>query len=454
MLELLLWPFSAGVVLSGIHAYFGLHVLARGIVFVDLSLAQVAALGITIAILAGHSVDSQAAYWYALAFSFSGAVLFAVSRRYEQAIQQEAVIGIVYAVCAALGVIALDRAPQGAEHIKQILIGSILTVSADQVAQLAVLYAAVGSVHWLLRRPLIEASFHPAQPSSARFIWDVVFYGSFAMVVTSSVRIAGVLLVFSYLIVPATIAALLVTGIRRRLLLAWLLGALITAVGLAASWAWDLPTGPAIVAAFGAAIGLTGVLFALRVLTARMVGRALALAGIVAGLLLVLFPQMDQPWLDALQRAVPQVQTAFLDEDERITRFDALEAIQRGQDELAMLRLRQQDVSWGKRQMSIDMQERLRQYLAGRSEIVAGDQLVLKALGIKARDQQRLRLGLPLMLIGAIGACLLFRRRGHTASLAPNSRMRSFFVRTAPRTSITVRSSAACLDPRGADLAP
>ena len=243
MLELLLWPFAAGVVLTGIHAYFGLHVLAPGTVFVDLSLAQVAALDITIAILAGHTVDSQAAYWYALAFSFSGAVLFAMACRYEHEIQQEVVIGIVYAVCAALGVLALDRAPQGVEHIKQILIGSILTVRADQVAQLALLYSVVGAVHWLLRRPLIQASFHPKQPSSARFVWDVVFYASFAVVVTSSVRIAGVLLVFSYLIVPASIAGLLAKGIFQRLVLAWVLGVLITAIGLAASWAWDMPTG-------------------------------------------------------------------------------------------------------------------------------------------------------------------------------------------------------------------
>jgi zinc/manganese transport system permease protein len=175
MLELLLWPLLAGVVLTGIHAYFGLHVLARGIVFVDLSLAQVAGLGITVAILAGHTVDSPAAYWYALAFSSSGAVLFALARRYEHAIHQEVVIGIVYAVSAALGVLALDRAPQGAEHIKQILIGSILTVGPDQVAQLALLYSVVGAAHWLLRRPLIQASFHPEQPSPARFRWDVLF---------------------------------------------------------------------------------------------------------------------------------------------------------------------------------------------------------------------------------------------------------------------------------------
>src|SRR5512133_1456340 len=187
MLELLLWPLLAGVVLTGIHAYFGLHVLARGIVFVDLSLAQVAGLGITVAILAGHTVDSPAAYWYALAFSSSGAVLFALARRYEHAIHQEVVIGIVYAVSASIGVLALDRAPQGAEHIKQLLIGSILTVTPQEVAHIALLYAAIGAVHLIFRQPLFEVSFHPLLAAALRrnvLFWDMVFYGSFALVVT------------------------------------------------------------------------------------------------------------------------------------------------------------------------------------------------------------------------------------------------------------------------------
>src|SRR5262245_61925871 len=202
MLELLLWPLIAGLVLTGIHAYFGLHVLARGVIFVDLSLAQVAALGLTVAILAGHPVHSEAGYWYALIFAIGGALLFALARPYEPSLPQEAVIGIVYAVSAALGVIALDRAPQGAEHIKQLLIGSILTVTPHEVGQLAVLYGAISALHFVCRRPLIEVSFHPsALPDRSAFFWDVVFYASFALVVTSSVRIAGVLLVFSYLIV-------------------------------------------------------------------------------------------------------------------------------------------------------------------------------------------------------------------------------------------------------------
>ena len=411
MLELLFWPLLAGAVLTGIHAYFGLHVLARGIVFVDLSLAQVAALGITVAILAGHTVDSPAAYWYALAFSSSGAVLFALARRYEHAIQQEVVIGIVYAVCAALSVLALDRAPQGVEHIKQILIGSILTVRPDQVAQLALLYGVIGAVHWLLRRPLIQASFHPEHPSSVRFLWDVVFYGSFAIVVTSSVRIVGVLLVFSYLIVPAAIANLFLRSLRLRLLLAWVLGVLITALGLGSSWYWDLPTGPAIVTTFGAAAALTGMLFALRAFSLRLVGHALAVATFVAGLLLVLFPQMDQPWLDTVEWAAPVVHTTFLSEDDRETRGDALESIRRGKDELAQLRAREQEVRWGKLDMSAEKQERLRQYLAARGEIVAGDQLVLKDLGIRARNNQRFLLGVPLVLLGALVFWLLWVRR-------------------------------------------
>ena len=411
MLELLLWPLLAGVVLTGIHAYFGLHVLARGIVFVDLSLAQVAALGITVAILAGHTVDSLAAYWYALAFSSCGAVLFAVARRHEHAIQQEVVIGIVYAVCAALGVLALDRAPQGAEHIKQILIGSILTVRADQVAQLGMFYGLLGAVHWLLRRPMIRASFHPEQPSSARFFWDVAFYGSFAMVVTSSVRIAGVLLVFSYLIVPAAIAGLLTKSFRSRLLAAWALGVLVTAAGLCASWYLDLPTGPAIVTTFGAAIALTGIFFMLRVALLYVVGCTIAAALSIAGVLLMLFPQMDQPWLEAVEWAAPVAHTAFLNAGDVETRHDAVESIERGQAELMTLRATSQDVRWGKTQMTEEKQERLRQYLAARAEIVAGDQLVLKDLKVSARDNQRFKLGIPLVSIGSAFLWLLIARR-------------------------------------------
>jgi zinc/manganese transport system permease protein len=412
MIELLLWPLLAGLVLTSIHAYFGLHVLARGVVFVDLSLAQVAALGLTVAILAGHPVHSEAAYWYALAFAIAGAILFATARPYESSLPQEAVIGIVYAVSAALAVIVLDRAPLGAEHIKQILIGSILTVTPSDVGLLVLLYGAIGVLHFVCRRPLTEVSFHPQLVTSlprGAFVWDIVFYVSFALVVTSSVRIAGVLLVFSYLIVPAGLAGVLVSDLRRRLMLAWGLGALLTALGLYASWSWDLPTGPAIVTAFGAATALVGLGAVARQLTRRRAGIVACGLAIFIGLPLVAFPQVDQPWLDALEDMAPVLQTGFLTSSERATRTEAIESIERARAELARLGALNQDVQWGKVEMEPEKAERLRQYLMGKSEISAGDQLVLRHLRSTAREHQRFGLGLPLFIAGGCGLYALRR---------------------------------------------
>jgi len=412
MLELLLWPLVAGLVLTGIHAYFGLHVLARGVIFVDLSLAQVAALGLAVAILAGHSAHSEAGYWYALAFAIAGAALFAAARPYETSLPQEAIIGIVYAVSAALGVIVLDRAPLGAEHIKQLIIGSILTMTPKDVGQLFVLYAAIGILHFICWRPLAEVSFHPhlAATPQRRFLWDVVFYTSFALVVTSSVRIAGVLLVFSYLIVPAALASLLAVHFHRRLLIAWGLGAALTAVGLYASWTLDLPTGPAIVTAFGGAVALAALAAAARQLTLRKAGILACALAVLTALPLLAAPQMDQPWLDAVEDMAPVLQTAFLDSGERLTRTEAIGSIASARAELVRLQAVDQDVRWGKVEMAPEQAERLRQYLMGKSEISAGDQLVLRHLRSKARERQRLALGLPIFIAGLCGLYALMRR--------------------------------------------
>lgn len=417
MMELLFWPFVAGLALTGMHAWLGLHVLARGVVFADLALAQLAALGITIAILAGHAVQSDAAYWYALAFAAGGAALFAFVRKHEAAMPQEAVIGIVYAVSASLGVLALDRAPQGAEHIKQLLIGSILTVTPREVGALAALYGAIGALHWLFRRPLVEVSFHPLLAAARRrrvLLWDMLFYGSFALVVTSSVRVAGVLLVFCYLIVPAAIAGLFSLGLRGRLILAWALGAVLGAAGLWGSWTWDLPTGPAIVAAFGAGTALVAAVFLLRRSSAFSWATSLAVLASLVGALLTAFPAMDQPWLDALEKIAPQLQESFLTEEERAERADSLESVAFASAELERLRVLEQEVRWGKKDMPVEQQERLRQYLAGRSEILAGDSLVLRELGAKARERQRYGLGIPLLLAGTCALLVLARiRRRH-----------------------------------------
>jgi zinc/manganese transport system permease protein len=412
MVEILALPLLACLLLTAIHVYLGFHVLARGVIFVDLALAQVAALGLTVAILAGHPPASDAAYGYALAFALGGAALLAATRVREARVPQEAVIGIVYAVSAAAAVLVVDRAAQGAEHIKQLLVGSILSVTGADLVSLAILYGVIGAAHWGVRRPMFAISLDPAASGRNLLAWDFFFYVTFALVVTSSVRIAGVLLVFSYLVVPAAIGALLARGVRARLAIGWITGALVSAAGLAASWGWDLPTGAAVVTAFGAAIALValalGARRALHAIRSRGVAAlapafvVLGLALALAGSLLAAAPRMDHLWLDALERAAPSLQEAFLTEREREARVDAAESVERARVELARLQVMQDEVRWGTRAMDEDKQERMRQYIAGRSEIAAGDELTLRALRVKARERQRFPVGIPVALAGCL----------------------------------------------------
>ena len=238
--------------------------------------------------------------------------------------------------------------------------------------------------------------------------------------VTSSVRIAGVLLVFSYLIVPAVIGAWLGATIGRRLAIGWAVGVVASAGGLAASFGWDLPTGATVVAAFGALLVLTTLVRAVLGLGARMRRDGLrALAGLgvgvgsviaLAGLALAAFPRADHLWLDAFERAAPAIQHAFLSDQERQVAEDARASIARGTRELTRLRALAADAQWGRLDLPPEQRERLRQFLAGRGELVAGDRLVLVTLRERARDRQRFALGLPLVIAGVILA--LASRRG------------------------------------------
>ena len=423
MLEILLLPFAACLVLTAMHVYLGFHVLAREVIFVDLALAQVAALGLTVAILAGHAPGGDAAYAYALAFALGGAALLAGLRLRRGAVPQEAMIGIVYAVSAALAILVVDRAPQGGELIKQLLVGSLISVSADDLLTLAVLYAVIGAAHALARRPVFAITLDPASATGPRAAaWDFFFYGTFALVVTSSVRIAGVLLVFAFLVVPAAIGALLASGVRGRLAVGWLSGAVVSAAGLAAAWGWDLPAGAAVVAAFGAAIAIVAMVLGLRraALAVRSHGWvALAPAVVVVGALIALAgaflaaaPRADHAWLDAVERVAPPVQESFLTPPEREARADAAQSLARARAELLRLRAMQEDVRWGTQAMDGGKQERLRQYLAGRGEIAAGDELALRALRTKARERQRFMLGLPLALAGCVLVAMGMKARG------------------------------------------
>ena len=259
----LLWvPFLMCLVLTGIHAYLGVHVLAREVVFVDIALAQIAALGATAAFLIGYDLETWQSYASGLAATLVGAVVLALTRTRQRHVSQEAIIGVVYAVSSAGAVLLADRAPHGAEHVRAMLVGSLLAVRGEEVAKVAVLYAAIGLLHWFCRHPFFLISTDPdaayRQGWRVRF-WDFVFYASFGVVVTSSVRVGGVLLVFSYLIVPALAGTALGGSVATRLAIGWGFGTLVSVLGMAASAAFDLPTGATVVCVFG----LTLLVFAL-----------------------------------------------------------------------------------------------------------------------------------------------------------------------------------------------
>ncbi len=268
--ELLLPAFVASLILTGIHAYLGVHVVERGVIFVDLSLAQIAALGTTVAYLFGHDLHSLPAWLFSLGFTFLGAAVFAFTRpHHDTRIPQEAVIGIAYAVSAAVAILVMSKATAETEHLKEMLVGNILSVTWGELGKTAVLYALVGLFHYFFRRRFLLISMNEAEAErlgwNVRF-WDFLFYVSFGFVVTSSVAIAGVLLVFCFLIVPSVTAMLFTERLGPRLAIGWTMGALVSAGGVAFSFVLDLPTGATIVATFGLALMVTA---GLRALTRR-----------------------------------------------------------------------------------------------------------------------------------------------------------------------------------------
>ena len=264
----LMWiPFLMCLVLTGIHAYLGFHVIAREVVFVDIALAQIAALGATAAFLFGHELHTWESYAAGLGATVAGALVLALTRSRERHVSQEAVIGVVYAVSSAAAVLLADRSPHGAEHLRGMLVGSILSVTPGEVVKVAVLYSAIGAFHWLCRRPFVLISTDPAAAYAAGLrvrLWDFLFYASFGVVVTSSVRIAGVLLVFSYLIVPALAGILLSGTLARRLVVGWSFGTIVSVLAMVASAAIDLPTGATVVCAFGVSLSALAAFVKLR----------------------------------------------------------------------------------------------------------------------------------------------------------------------------------------------
>ncbi len=267
VLPFLAWPFVACVVIAGSHCYLGMHVVMRGVIFVDLALAQIAALGATVATLFGITPDSHPyqSYAFSLGFTFAGAGVFAIGRFRDRKIPQEAIIGIVYAVSAAVAILALSKSAEGGDEIKNMLVGQLLFVDWPEIRKTIIIYMAVAALHVAFRRQFFAVStdVEAARSSGLNIkIWDLVFYITVGIVVTSSVKIAGVLLVFSFLVVPAVCAMMFFEPIAARLLAGWGFGLIASVGGMVMSTIGDFPTGASVVAVFGVLLLICSVIYA------------------------------------------------------------------------------------------------------------------------------------------------------------------------------------------------
>jgi len=261
-LPFLLWPFLGLLCIASLHVYLGLHVVEREVIFVDLSLAQMAVLGAAVASLWGYEPGEPVTYALALGFTVLGAATFALTRNDHGRVPQEAIIGIVYAVAAAATVLLLNNAPHGAEHIRDVLVGQLLAVEAKDVARLAALYAVLGVLHFWWRKKLLMIS-HDAAAAKAQGIhvklWDFLFYVTFGLMVTASVEFGGVLVVFSFLIVPSVTAVLFAEHVGTRLAIGWTVATLASALGMLTSVWLSAPPGASVVCVFGGLLVLAAV---------------------------------------------------------------------------------------------------------------------------------------------------------------------------------------------------
>jgi zinc/manganese transport system permease protein len=250
MLDLILLPLAAAMIILAMNAYFGLHIIRRGVIFVDLAFAQIAALGATVGMLIGTEHGSAASVLWAFGFTLLGALLFSFTRMEHSLVPQEAIIGIAYVVASAAVILLSSFSAEGAEHIKETLTGSLIWVTWTTVGKVALPYALIGLFHFVFRKQMLGITFHPERASRVR-LWDFIFYVTFGVAVSLVVDLAGVLLIFSTLVIPATIAFLYVDSFAPALLIAWGTGTLAIVGGLLSSFYWDVTTGPLLVVSFG-----------------------------------------------------------------------------------------------------------------------------------------------------------------------------------------------------------
>lgn len=266
--EVMKWPLVASLLFPPLLVYLGLHVVKREVIFVDLALAQVATLGTCVALLMGHHFDDRITFWISLGVTFIGAAFFSWTRSSRKAaVPQEAIIGITFVVAAAGVILLLSRVAGGKEELEHLLTGDILNVTRGEIGQRALVFGAIAAFYAAFHRRFAQISEteygEPINGLNVR-LWDFLFYASFAIIVVSFVRVAGVLLTFAYLIVPAVCGTMLSEGWAKKLIIGWIVAVTASLVGLWGSFRLDLPTGAAIVVASGLMLAIIGTVVSLQ----------------------------------------------------------------------------------------------------------------------------------------------------------------------------------------------
>lgn len=388
--DLLALPFLACLLLIGIHCQFGLQVLKRNVVFVDLALAQCAALGATVAFMQGHLPQSAGAYAWSLGFAWGAALLLSLIRYAPPRIAPEALVGVLYVASAAAALLLIEKAPQGAEHLKQILTGSVLTVSTDELLRVAPLYALIGAILWLAaRRGWLERS------GVAGWVADLGFYAAFGLVVTSSVAMAGVLLVFSFLIIPALIGLLWARTPMRQLLVGWSVGGFAAGVGLLASYVLDTSTGATLVCAFALVLSIALVARALVDTdkgwqkAIRMVGKFSAAVLLISATWFAVQPRADQPLLDAMETYWPSIRDAYFSHQDKEIYADAQNYVKRYAAEMTRLTTLEARSRWQGAAIDDETVRKISSFQQSYNEMIKGERFVMQE--IRARARERLR---------------------------------------------------------------
>lgn len=422
--DLLGLPLLACLLLIGIHCQFGLQVLKRNVVFVDLALAQCAALGATVAFMQGHLPQSTGAYAWSLGFAWGAALLLSLIRYAPARIPAEALVGVLYVASAAAALLLIEKAPQGAEHLKQILTGSVLTVSLEDLTQVAPLYALIGALLGLaVRRGWL------AQSGVAGWLADLVFYAAFGLVVTSSVALAGVLLVFSFLIIPALIGLLWANSSTRQLLLGWAVGGFAAGLGLLASYVLDTSTGATLVCAFALALGLALAVRALRDAeqgwrkAIRLGGKGAVAVLLGSTVWLAAQPRADQPLLDAVEAWWPALRAAYFSPQDQTIYADAEHYVKRYSAEMERLGQLEVRSRWQGTALDDETLRKMSSFQQSYNEMIKGERFVMREIRSRAREQLRWPL-LVMLGAGLVGVWVwrLSRRRQTPSLHTPRAR--------------------------------